>query len=621
MIKINNIFNAPYLLYILFIFVVYILTLINLIPEFFIHVPLVLAFIPISYKALQKLREKRISTELFLTIATIISLIGHQESAMIIVLLIMLIAEYIEELISKRTQREIKSLINLIPKTALVKIGNEEKIIPINKIHYGMLVIVSTGARIPVDGIITQGSATINEASLTGESIPKVKTASKQVYAGTFIESGSIIIKAEKVGVDTFFGKISALVQKAENKKAKIEIFTDKIALYLVPTLLFLIGLTWLITKNLNLVTTLLVFGSPLELTLITPLAILSGIIAAFRNGILVKGGLVLEKFAKADTIIFDKTGTLTIGKPEVTKIEAFSSKFDKKEILKIAAIAEKRSDHILAKAILKKAKEEDITIPDPVNYRSVSGHGVEILYNNERWFLGNKHFIEAPEHGNIKIPNALVDNEAEQYSSFYIGSAQVLYGKIYITDKIRPEAKETISSLKKLGFKELILLSGDKQKVADYISTILAIPTAYGEVFPDQKLLMIEKLQNKKNIVAMIGDGINDAPALKQADIGIAMGAMGMEPAIEAADIVLMTNDLHQIVFVYALSKKIFSVIQQNLLIGFVLIHGIGITLTFLGYVDPLKAALFHGISDIAILINSARLINFKMEKQNKLF
>lgn len=615
MIKFNKIYNIWYLIYIVFIFIVYILSLVKFLPEFFIHVPLILAFIPISYKALQKLREKKIGTELFLTIATIISLIGHQEKAMGVVLIIMLIAEYLEGLITNRTQQEIKSLINLIPKNALIKINNEEKIIPINELKAGMLVVIKTGGLIPVDGIIVQGSATVNEASLTGESIPKEKNVSKEVFAGTFVESGSIIIKTEKVGEDTFFGKISMLVQKAEQKKAKISILTDKIALYLVPILLTLIGLTWLITKNLNLVTTLLIFGSPLELTLITPLAILSGIIAAFRNGILVKGGLVLEKFSKADTIIFDKTGTLTIGDPEVAKIESYNQKYNEKEVLKIAAIAEKRSDHILAKAILKKAKEENIIVPDPENYVSVSGHGVEIKYNNEKCFLGNKHFIEAPEHGNIKISKNIEKIESEQYSSFYIGCSGKLYGKIYITDKIRPDAKQTISDLKKLGFKDLFLLSGDKQKIATYIAKLLNIPIAYGEVFPDQKLFMIESLQNKKHIVAMIGDGINDAPALKQANIGIAMGAMGMEPAIEAADIVLITNDLYKVVFVYALSKKIFKVIQQNLLIGFVLIHGLGITLTFLGFIDPLKAALFHAVSDIAILINSAKLINFRLK------
>lgn len=583
-------------------------------PEVVILIPLLLAFIPISFVAVQKLRERKIGTEFFLTIATIISLIGHQEKAMCIVLIIMLVGEYLEDFISERTQKEIKSLINLIPKTALIKVGDQEIIV--TELHPDMLVIVKTGARIPVDGVIIEGTATINEASLTGESAPQKKGISHNVYAGTFVESGSLIVKTTKVGEDTFFGKISTLVQQAEHKKAKISILTDKIAFYFVPTILFLIVLTWFLTKNLDLVTTLLVFGSPLELTLITPLAILSGIIAAFRHGILVKGGLVLEKFSRATTIIFDKTGTLTIGEPMVTNIEVFGTKYNEHDILKIAATAEKRSDHILAKAILKKAHAEGIEIPDPQNYTSVAGHGVEIVYNNEQCYLGNKHFIEAPEHGNITIPSTLEKSFAENSTSFYVGCSGTLYGKIYITDTIRNDALQTITDLKELGFKNLMLLSGDKQTIAQETGSLVGISEVYGEVFPDQKLLMVEELQNKKQTVAMVGDGINDAPALKQADIGIALGAMGMEPAIEAADIVLVTNNLHHIVFLYALSKQIFRVIQQNLIIGFALIHGLGIALTFFGLVNPLKAALFHAVSDVLILINSARLINFKPQK-----
>jgi len=613
MISYKTFYNPWFLLYTFLCTVMYFLILGGIIPASVIHLSLLLAFIPVSYKALQQLTAKKIGTEFFLTIATIISFIGNQEMPMNVVLIIMLFAEYLEQLVAYRTQKEIKSLINLIPKNVLVKIDHEEKIIPISQLRSGMIVIVNTGGQIPVDGIITDGTATVNESALTGESIPKEKTVANKVYAGTFVQTGSIIIKTEKVGADTLFGKISTLVQKAEQKKAHVAVLTEKIAFYLVPILLILIGLTWLITNNLNLVTTLLIFGSPLELTLITPLAILSGIIAAFRNGILVKGGLVLEKLSKADTIIFDKTGTLTIGEPVVTTIESYDPKYNEREILKIAAIAEKRSDHVLSKAILKKAALEHITIPDPSDYTSEPGHGVQITYDNAVWFLGNKHFIEAPEHGNVTIMNDL-EHEPYLYSSFYLGSNKKLYGKIYITDEIRPDAQQTIQDLQNAGLRDVILLSGDKQAVAAHTAGLLGIKQAHGEVFPDQKLAIIEHLQQTNHIVAMVGDGINDAPALKQANVGIAMGAMGMEPAIEAADIVLTTNDLYKVFFVYVLSKKIFSVIQQNLLFGFLLIHGLGITLTFLGYVDPLRAALFHAVSDIAILINSARLINFRI-------
>jgi Cd2+/Zn2+-exporting ATPase len=614
MISREKLFTIGRIVYIAFTALLYLLILNAVLPASLISIPLLLCFIPISIDALEKLRDRVIGTEFFLTIATIISLIGHQEQAMTAVLILMLIAEFIEHLVSERTNKEIKSLINLIPQNALVKRDGQELVIPIKDITPGTLVIIKTGSRIPVDGIIMQGTAAINESSLTGESAAQEKTIAQHVYAGTFVERGSVTVKTEKVGADTLFGKISTLVQKTEEKKAKIAVLADKVAFYLVPGLLLLIGITWLVTHDLKLVTTLLVFGSPFELTIVTPLAILAGIIAAFRNGILVKGGLVLETFSSTDTIIFDKTGTLTIGEPVVTQIEVFDPAYTQNDILTIAATAESRSDHLFAKAILKKAHEEGIVISEAQDYMSIPGHGVAITYNAMHCFLGNKHFIQAPEHGNISIPEHLETATTDQASSFYIGCGGIVVGKISITDTIRPEAKQTINDLKKLGIKQFILLSGDTQKNTAYVAQLLDIPTAYGAVFPDDKLKMIETLQKEGHQVAMVGDGINDAPGLKQANVGIAMGAMGMEPAIEAADIVLVTNDLHKVVFMFALSQRIFSVIKQNIIFGFLLIHGVGIILTYLGYIDPLRAALFHGLSDVAILLNSARLINFRL-------
>lgn len=605
--------NLWYLFYILLVAGAYALSL--YLPISFIYVPLVLAFIPIAYKALQKMIHKKISTELFLSIATVISIISHHEKAMVIVLLIMLIAQYLEYLTFLRMQSALKSLMQLVPQQATIKVDGQELIIPLTQLTPGMHVIVKTGVRIPVDGIIVAGSGVINESALTGESTPQEKMVPQEVYAGTFVESGSIIIKAEKIGKDTFFGKILELVQSAEQKKAQIVVVADKIATYLVPAMLCFIGIIWLITKNLNVVTTLFVFGSPLELTFITPLALLSGIIAAFRNGILVKGGVALEKLAHADTIFFDKTGTLTMGESRVAHVESLSDIHSPTQILKIAAIAEKRSEHVLAQAIVKKAQEEDIAVPDPEHYVSVSGHGVEIEYQNERCFLGNQHFIQAPEHGNIPIPDEIIKNEPRQYSIFYVGCSGKLYGRILITDAIRENARETIQNLQNLGFKNISILSGDRQVVAEQIGHVLGVSHAYGEVFPDQKLQMIEDLQKNGHVVVMVGDGINDAPALKQADIGIAMGARGIEPAIEAADIVLVTNDLSKIVFARLLSNKIFSIIRQNLIFGFAFVHVIGIILALFGFINPLGAAFFHGISDVLILLNSIRLINFKQK------
>lgn len=605
-------FNRLFFFYIVTLLAAYLLIMVGLLPAALMHAVLVFAFIPVFINAINQLRHKRIGSEIFLVFATVVAFIGNQERAIATVLLIMLFAEYLADMIKDRTEDAIKSLVKLIPTDVIIKKGAQEIIVPINQVQSGMEVVVKTGRRIPVDGVIVHGIAHINEAALTGESKLQKKEEGQTVFAGTFVEEGSIIIKTEKVAADTFFGKITAMVSQAQESKAKIATFADVFASILVPTLLVGIGLVWLVTRDTSLVTTLLVFGSPLELTLITPLAVLAGTAAAFKQGILVRGGLALEHFSNVDTVVFDKTGTLTLGDPVVMAIEVYNKAYAEREILQLAAIAEKRSDHVLAKAVLKRAAEEGIEVPDPDAYTSEAGHGVEITYNGKKYFLGNAHYIQAPEHANISF-NIPIDDDGF-YSSFYLASAEEgLCARILMADKLRPEAAAMVGKLKSLGVQDMILLSGDKQAVTEKVGKELGIQKNFGGLFPDQKIAMIQKLQQSGHSVAMVGDGINDAPALKQAQVGIALGAMGMEPAIEAADIVLMTNDLQKIVFVYALSRRTLAIIKQNIFIGFLLIHAVGMTMAFLKLISPIQAALFHAIPDLAILFNSARLINFR--------
>ncbi len=601
-------------LYIIVVVVLYFLSIFNLLSDYGIYIPLLLTFIPVLFHAIGELKNKKIGSEIFLVVATIVGLIGNEAHAVTAILIIMLIAEYLQERIQERTELALHSLVKLIPTDVIARIDNQEKNIPIEKVVPGMQLIIKTGKRIPVDGIVHEGTAIINEATLTGESTLKEKTIGAQVFAGTFVQAGSIIVQVEKVAGQTFFGKILSMVESAQESKSKIATYADKVANILVPSMLIFIGIVWLITKNTSLVVTLLVFGSPLELTLITPLAVLAGIAAAFRHGILVKGGLGLERLSGVDTIVFDKTGTLTIGDPEVMTIEVCNPSFNAKQVLTIAAIAQKRSDHVFSKAILKKARKEGIDIPDPEAYASESGHGVEVIIAGKKYFLGNRHYIEAPEHGNIQFKDQ--SQEHGFFSSFYLASNQDgLIAKILLADTLRADAKETLAILKKSGIKQMILLSGDRQEVVDSIAKDLGIEKAYGGLFPDQKIEMIKKLQEQGARVAMVGDGINDAPALRQARVGIAMGAMGMEPAIEAADIVLMTNDLSKIVFVYDLARATLKVIKQNIILGFVVIHILGICLAFLRLITPIQAALFHAVPDLMILVNSARLIGYRVK------
>ncbi len=577
------------------------------------YLPLALAFIPIAYEGVAQLLEGHISSEFFFIIATGIALVGGEESAIFVVLLIMLVAQYIDTLIKQRTEEALTGLISLIPSDVLIKKDDKELLVPLDDVKTGMHVIIKEGGRIPVDGTIIDGQASIQEAVLTGESVPLEKSVGQLVFAGTYVDAGSIIIEVKSIGEKTLFGKIKTLLDQASKRKAPVVFLADRITRIFTPSFLAFIGLVWLFTGNAKMVITLLIFGSPLELSLVTPLTMLAAIVAAFRKGILVKGGASLQSLAATDTMIFDKTGTLTMGSPEVISLESVHKDYTRKDILLLAAIAEKKSGHILAKAIMDEATRENLEVPDPEKYVSLTGHGITMTYKGTTYLLGNKHFIEAEEHGNLVLPPGCV--ERERLTTFYLATVQEVIGEICLADRIKPDARRTITTLKQRGIESFMLLSGDKQTVAQSVAEKLGISKAFGEIMPDKKLEMLKRLQDTGLQVTMVGDGVNDAPALKQANVGIAMGSMGMEPAIAAADIVLMSGHLDQIVFLYDLSLATMRTIKQNLIVGFAFTHAVGISLALLSLITPIQAALFHAIPDFLIMLNGARLINFGKE------
>lgn len=602
-------------------FLIYILITIFLFIGFLLIKPrgwwdyalLIISIFPVVITASQDIYQKHISTDVFLLLAATIGIIAGQIEAITTVLIIMLIAKYVEGLVTRKTKQAALSLIKLMPQKVAIQTNDGEIYLDITMLKPDMLVIGKTGVQIPIDGIIVDGTASINESFLTGESIPKAKTINDLVFAGTFIEDGAVVIKTNNVGNDTLFGKISKMLEQAEKEKANIINVSNKAALIVVQILMIFCFIVWLITKDLNLLATILIFGSPIELTLITPLAILAATAAAFRHGILVKGSLALEKMAHVDTIIFDKTGTLTLGQLNVIGIESFTQNYNENDILKLAAMMEQRSGHVIAKAIINEAKNRNILVPKPDSYESITGHGIIATLDKETYLLGNEHFISAKEHGNIAIPDQYRLKTTDSY--FYLSTKTSLLGRIKLRDTIRSEAKKVIKKLAQQGITKSILLSGDLQKVAEQVGQELNINEVHGEVEPHDKLSYIKNLQKQHKKIVMVGDGINDAPALAQADVGIAMGAMGMEPAIAAADIVLMANDLNNIIFIHRLAKKVIQLIKQNIFLGFGLIHVLGITLALMSLVSPIEAALFHAISDLLILLNSARLVKFAIK------
>ncbi len=605
-------YHPGQLAYIFLVILFFVVQLFGVLPLWWKYVPLLLAFAPIAYEGIYELFfQRQISTEFFLIIATGIALAGHEEAAITVVLIIMLIAHYIEDLIKERTQKSLESLVKLIPSQVLIKENGEEKEVPVETVRPGMLIMIKTGGRIPVDGTIVEGEASIQEAFLTGESEAKAKGVGEFVFAGTYLEAGGITIEAQKIGENTFFGKISALLEAAGATKAHIVRLTDRITAIFTPAFLLFIAIVWLFTHNLNTIITLLIFGSPLELSLVTPLTLLSASVAAFRRGILVKSGGSLEYLAATDTMIFDKTGTLTMGMPEVVSLTSLEDGYTRQDILAIAAMAEKKSGHVLARAIIQEAHKEQIVVADPDTYVSLTGHGITITSQGKTYLVGNRHFIEAKEHGNISLPPSC--RIEPNLTTFYVATAHTVIGQICLADRIKPEARQVIDQLKARGIDNFMLLSGDKLEVARQVASELGIPQAQGMVMPDEKLAMLKQLQNSGHNVAMIGDGINDAPALRQAHVGIAMGGMGMEPAIQAADIVLMSENLDQIVFLVDLAHATMHTVKQNLIVGFALTHACGIVLALLAYLTPIQAALFHAIPDFLILLNAARLVKFK--------
>jgi Cd2+/Zn2+-exporting ATPase len=577
---------------------------------------LLIGILPVVIHAIRDLLwEHRITNDLFLLVAVCVGIVAHEEKSIGFILIIMLLAEYIEHAIEERTEGAIDSLIHCMPMNVVALLDGHDVSIPLRDVSLGMYIRVKEGERIPVDGTIVQGLAAINEAPITGESMPKEKGEHAFVFAGSFLQSGSLIIQAQKVGQETLFGRIAELIKAAQNNKANISQFADTMAQVLMPILLGFIALVWFVTHDTSLVITLLVFGAPVELALVTPLTLLAATIAAFRQGILVKGGQALERMASINAMGFDKTGTLTLGEPVVVGVQSADNTISPKDIIRVAAIAEKKSSHIVAKAILKKAQQDDLLVPDPDTYIALTGHGVEVIVNHERYLVGNRHFLEAPEHGNIPmvdLPECIADG-GDTHSSLFVARNGVLLGKICVADTIRSESKGLIELLRKEGIQKIFLISGDRKEVVESVGKQLGIHQVYGETFPEQKLEIIKRLQQEGMRVAMVGDGINDAPALKQADVGIAMGAMGMEPAMQAADIVLMDNNVHKIAFIHELARSAMKAVYYAIIGGLIITHGVGMIAAFLGFINPVQAAFIHGIIDILIVINAARFINYK--------
>ncbi|WP_291290781.1 heavy metal translocating P-type ATPase [Enterococcus sp.] len=574
----------------------------------------VIGGLPIAIQAYQAAKVKVISIDLLVTVAVLGALFIGEYNESAIVTFLFLFGHVLEQKTLAHTRSAIQSLINMSPAKAWKYIpsaneGAVEKMaeVAIEEVKVGDRLLVKAGAQVPVDGMIVEGSGYLKEAAVTGEADLVRKTVGAMVFAGTILENGTLKIQAQKVGEETTFGKIIELVEEAQDSKSAAERLIDRFATYYTPLILVLAVLIGLITKEIRLAITLLVLGCPGALIIGVPVANVAGIGNGAKNGVLIKGSEVMAAFSRVDTIVFDKTGTLTEGKPSVTAAKSFTDKDD----LALVAAVEAESDHPLGQAILQYARTVGVSW-EAVHVEQTKihkGRGVRAVANGQDVLIGNKQFMI--EQG-IKLPVAVQRQEEELrgqgHSIVLVACNQQLTQLFGIKDAIRSGASETIHALRKSGIKRLIMLTGDHQHTANLIGHTLRLTEIHGELLPEEKADFIRHLQEKGEIVAFVGDGINDSPSIALADIGIAMGN-GTDVAVETSDIVLIQSRIEQLNYAYQLTKRTVKKMKENILIALGTVLFLLVGLVF-GFIYMASGMFFHELSILLVVLNAMRLL-----------
>ncbi len=571
----------------------------------------ILGAAPIAIQAYQALRVKVVSIDVLVTIALTGAFIiqNFEESA--IVAFLFLFGAYLEQRTLNQTRSAIKELIEMAPESALKQMENGEfEEVEVDEVDVGDVLLVKTGAKVPVDGTVLSGEGIINEASITGESIPVGKEKGSNVFAGTILDNGTIQIVADRVGEDTTFGKIIELVEEAQDSKSEAERFIDRFSKWYTPAVLVLAFIVWIFSRDVELAITILVLGCPGALVIGVPVSNVAGIGNGARHGVLLKGSEVISDFSRLDTMVFDKTGTLTLGNPSVAEKEYYGNNIE--EILGYLASIERESDHPLAKAVLEEIGETEYwTVEDT---EVVKGGGIVATVNGHRVAVGT---VALMEKENIKLSEKVKKDVArfEKNGNSLVltsvdGELRVLMG---VRDQIRPGVKEDLLKLKKLGVKNIVMLSGDNQGTVDVVSKELDLTEAHGNMLPEDKSAYIKKLIDKGEIVAFVGDGVNDSPSLALANIGIAMGN-GTDVAIETSDIVLMNSDFSRLPHALGLAKATARNMKQNILIAVGVVLVLLASVLFSEWMNMSIGMLVHEASILVVILNGMRLLKYKL-------
>jgi heavy metal translocating P-type ATPase len=574
-------------------------------------IPMLLGGIAIGYPTFVTMIERRrITTGTLVVIAIAGSAYLGEYLAAAVVAFMMLAGEFLEEITLQRTRNAVRELVRLTPDLASIERDGAWVQVPLREVRVGDRVLVRPGERVPVDGTILSGEASLDEASITGESMPVDKTVGARVFAGTTSQSGAIVVRTDRAGGDTTLGRIIQIVRAAQDQKGATQKIADRFAAYFTPVILSIGALVWLVTHDLLRVMAVFVIACPCALVLATPTAVVASVGNIARRGGLIKGGVTLETAGRVTAVAFDKTGTLTQGRPAVVAVVPFDGR-SARDVLQMAAIAEVRSEHPLARAIVEHARTAGLSPADPEQFTMAFGRGVEAAWNGHRIEVGNQRILAPSDPVDL-----LVGHERVGRTALVVRVDGHPWGVIGLADPVRPQAREVVAHLRAIGVGHLVMLTGDHAATAEAIARTVGITEVRAGLLPEQKLDVIRELRAVGEVVAMVGDGTNDAPALALADVGVAMGAAGTDVALESADVALMGDDLTLLPEILALSRRAIGIIRQNIWGFAVAVNIVGVVLAGSGLLSPIGAAVVHNVASLFVVINSGRLLTFRARR-----
>jgi len=540
-----------------------------------------------------------------MTIGAIAALAVGEWVTAAIVVVFMRVGEYVENFTTDSARRAVKELTAIAPQTARVERDGAEAEVPVAEVKVGEIVIVRPGEKIPIDGEVIAGQATIDQAAITGESMPVEVASGSHVFAATIAKLGSLRVKTLRVGADTTFGRVVKMVEEAEAHRADVQRFADKFSAYYLPVVTGLAALTFLISRNPLSTAAVLVVACSCSIALATPVAMLASIGGSAKRGLLIKGGKYLETLARADVVLVDKTGTLTLGQPQITDVISLNG-LPTSEVLALAASAERYSEHPLAEAVRAAARAQNLSLSEPQNFEAIPGMGIRARVNGSLVAIGNRRLIPAAE--SLPIAQQL---EEQGKTLLFVAHNAELVAVLAAADTLRPEVPAALAKLRALGIKHVELLTGDNERTAAALAEKLGVQYR-ANILPENKIEVVKDYQAKGHTVVMIGDGVNDAPALAQSNIGIAMGAAGTDIALEAAHVALMREDWSLVPEVIRIARRTMGIVKMNL--AFTAVYNVvGLALAAFGILPPVLAAAAQSLPDLGILANSARLLRQK--------